>query len=132
VIDGHDMTIAHHEAGHAVAALHFGRQVDFVGRDRHNGLTTYAPDVAEGDIKRYAIESGVICLAPFFENTSGCAGDLATLDGLLAAGVNLSAVWSETAALVADPEYRRRVRVLEQALWQHPVLSGVEVLLLLA
>jgi hypothetical protein len=126
------MTIAHHEAGHAVAALHFGRQVDFVGRDRHNGLTTYAPDPPDGDVKRYAVESGVICLAPYFESTEGCAGDLLMLDGLLAVGVSLSQVWEETAALVADPEYRRRVRVLEQALWQHPVLSGEEVVLLLA
>jgi hypothetical protein len=126
------MTIAHHESGHAVAALHYGRQVDFVGRDRHNGLTTYIPDVPDGDLKRYAIESGVICLAPFFEDPVGCAYDLAILDGLLAAGVSLSKVWEATAKLVSDPEYRRKVRVLESALWAHPVLSGEEVVLLIA
>ena len=109
------MQIAHHESCHAVAALHYRRQVDFVGRDRHNGLTTYAPDVPDGDLKRYAIESGVICLAPFFEDPAGCAHDLAILDGLLAAGVSLSRVWEETAALVSDSEYRRKVRLVESA-----------------
>jgi hypothetical protein len=44
----------------------------------------------------------------------------------------LSAVWEVTAVLVADPEYRRRVRVLESALWEHPYLTGEEVVLLLA
>ena len=133
MINGHDMTIAHHEAGHAIAALHFGRRVDFVGRERHRGLTTYDHElIDDGDLQRRAVESGVICLAPYMENTAGCAGDLATLDVLLDAGVSLNEVWEATAKLVADPEYRRKVRTVESALWAHPVLSGEEVVLLIA
>ena len=132
MINGEDMRIAHHEAGHVVAGLHFGRRVDFVGRGPGHGLTRYDPVLVYGDIKRRAVESGVITLAPFFEDTAGCASDLATLDGLLAAGVSLSKVWEETAALVSDPEYRRKVRVVESALWGHPYLTGEEIVLLLA
>jgi len=132
VISGDDMVIAHHEACHAVAALHFGRRVDFVGRGRGHGLTTYDPVLVNGDLKRRAVESGVITLAPFFEDPVGCAYDLAILDGLLAAGVSLSKVWEETAALVSDPTFRRKVRVVESALWGHPHLTGDEVVLLIA
>ena len=57
---------------------------------------------------------------------------LAILDGLLVAGVSLARVWEETAALVSDPEYRRKVRVVESALWGHPYLTGDEVVLLIA
>ena len=86
MIKGEDMRIAHHEAGHVVAGLHFGRRVDFVGRGRGHGLTRYDPMVVKGDIERRAVESGVITLAPFFEDAIGCAYDLAILDGLLVAG----------------------------------------------
>jgi hypothetical protein len=33
---------------------------------------------------------------------------------------------------VSDPAYRRKVRVLESALWGHPYLTGDEVVLLIA
>ena len=132
MINGEDIRIAHHEAGHVVAGLHFGRRVDFVGRGRGHGLTRYDPVLVNGDIKRRAVESGVITLAPFFEDPVGCAYDLTMLDGLLVAGVSLSRVWEETAALVSDPEYRRKVRVVESALWGHPYLTGDEVVLLIA
>lgn len=66
------------------------------------------------------------------EDPTGCAFDLAAIDRMLAAGVPLSKVWEETAALVADPEYRRKVRVVESALWGHPYLTGDEVVLLIA
>jgi hypothetical protein len=38
----------------------------------------------------------------------------------------------QTAALVSDPEYRGRVRVLESALWGHPYLICDEAVLLIA
>lgn len=54
------------------------------------------------------------------------------MNGMLAAGVSLSRVWEETAALVSDPDYRRKVRLVESAIWEHPYLTGDEVVLLIA
>lgn len=132
MINGEDMRIAHHEAGHVVAGLHFGRRVDLVGRSRGHGLTRCDPVLVNSEITRRAVESGVITLAPFFEHPVSCAYDLAAMDGMLAAGFPVSKVWGETATLVSDPEYRRTVRVVESALWGHPYLTGHEVVLLIA
>lgn len=81
MINGHDMVIAHHEAVHACAALHFGRRVDLVIRGRDHGITGSLART-DGDMEQRAVEAGVITLAPFFESPKGCAYDLAVVEAL--------------------------------------------------
>ncbi len=69
VINGHDMTIAHHEAGHAISALHFGRRVDFVGRERHGGLTTYDHELVACCHPRTSTDLGSLTPVTFPERT---------------------------------------------------------------
>jgi hypothetical protein len=49
------------------------------------------------------------------------------LSKLIASGARASRIYDRAAELLADPEFRRRVRAVEFALWSRPVLSGDEV-----
>jgi hypothetical protein len=102
VINGDDLVIAHHEAVHACAALHFGRRVDLVIRGRDHGVTESLART-DGDVEQRAVEAGVITLAPFFEDPAGCLYDLAVVEGLLTAGISPIELWNKTAELVSDP-----------------------------
>lgn len=138
-MDGENARVARHEAVHACAALSFGWPVRSVFRfdprlSRDGALhgVTFTGPRTDGDIRERGVQAGVVVLAPFFEDTRGCDGDIRRLDEITRAGVSLSEVWDRAAALVSDPAFRRRVRRLEDALWNHPFLSGEEVELLLA
>ena len=60
---------------------------------------------------------------PFALSLDGCAGtegDLAKLSELVASGARLDRICDHTSELLADPDFRRRVRAVEFALWSRP------------
>jgi hypothetical protein len=59
------------------------------------------------------------------------ASDLVKLRRLVAAGVRLTPIMDRTTELLADREFRRRVRTLELEMYSRPAMSGAEVVLLL-
>ena len=84
-----------------------------------------------GNLIERATRLGVVLLLPFLDGCTGCEGDLAKLRGLASSGVRLVPIWERATELLADPGFRRRVRTVEFALYERPVLSGEEVALLL-
>jgi len=130
-MNGEDLRIAHHEACHIVAAHNYGWRLNAVLRGRHWGMSLSSPR-KDGVAAERALDAAVVLLAPFFEDPTGCEDDLRDVDGLIEYGVSLTAAWHAAAKLVANPEYRRKVRAIEAVLYKHTILSGEELELLLA
>jgi hypothetical protein len=132
-VNGHDAQIARHESLHATASFTYGRRLDGILRWKHGGVTSSFPDEGGGhDIARLGVEAGIITIVPFLNCAEGAADDLRVVEGLVLAGVPLSAIWSEASMLLEDPTFRRRARAVEFALYEHTLLSGEETELIIA
>ncbi len=128
-----DLQACRHEALHVVAALEFGWPIRGVIRRVDASGESYVTPLTNGNLHERAVQAGVILIAPFLDGCTptGCGGDLKLLSALTASGARLVPIWDRATELLADPGFRRRVRVLEFALYSRPVMSGAEVALLL-
>jgi hypothetical protein len=130
-VNWHDAAVCRHDALHVVAADHFGWPVRGVVRGRDASGLTHLTPLTNGDLHERATELGCILLAPSLDGLPGTEPDLAKLRGLAAAGVRLDRIHDRTVELLADPGFRRRVRVLEFELYSRQVMSGREIAVLL-
>ena len=124
---------ARHEALHAVAAIWVGWPLDAVVRLHAGGLhgqTYLSKTPPPGDPRDTALKKAVISVIPAVDDPQDdtVSDDLNDADVMVRlGGVPLSEVWATAQALLADPEFRRQVRVVESALYERTLLSGAEV-----
>jgi hypothetical protein len=127
-VTGGDLRTARHEALHAVGALWHGRKLRSVLRMRDSGgacgMTFSAPG-GSADVLALA----VVLVLPSLDlpDLHGCSSDLRALGRLVDAGVPVELIVTAAEGCLADPKFRRQVRIVEHALWSRPALSGAEV-----
>lgn len=117
-----------HEAIHAVTCYTLKRRVYAVRRNAH----TAGGETLWKAIGVDPFDAALIALVPFLDNDTGCKGDLSKVTELGEAGLELLPVWEAAHRLLENPEFRRRVRAVEGALMEHPVMTGEEVALTIA
>ena len=104
-MNAEDLHMCRHEALHAVAAWTYGQHIDRLARGSHGAITWWTPDPDDW------AETAVVLLIPFLDNPKGCGNEMMKVRHLVDAGkVLLSHVWTKASLLLADPQFRRRVR----------------------